>query len=108
MTFKTDLEAEIDDVFLNSAEFAETAIFRPQIGPPFDILVIFEDAYEGVDTESGQVVNTRQPKFITKSNNFAVEPVQGDIIERAGPVQFTVNQHLPAGAGISEIFAHKV
>ena len=106
MTFKTDLEAEIDDVFLNNAEFAETVNYQPLIGLPFDILVIFEDAYEGVDTESGQLINTRQPKVTTKSSNFTVEPVQGDIIERAGGVKFKVSKHLPDGAGISEILLH--
>ncbi len=106
MTFKTDLETEIDDVFLNSAEFAETVNYQPLTGSPFDIQVIFEDEYEGIDTESGQVINSDQPKITTKTSNFIVEPVQGDIIERAGGEKFKVSKHLPDGAGVSEILLH--
>ena len=107
MTFKDDLENEIDDVFLNPEEFGELVTYKPITGSPFDILVIFDDAYQGIDAESGQVINTKKPKITTKTENFTSDPVQGDVIERADATEYKVSQHIPDGAGISEILLHE-
>lgn len=113
MTFKDDLENEIIENHLNIDEFGETVTYKPLDGPIFDIKVIFDDSYEGVDTESGNVINTKQPKVTARSADFETEPAQGDIIERLNEPpgtakEYKVAQHLPDGAGISEILLHEV
>ena len=105
-TFKDAIDAEIITNHLNIDEFGETVTYKPIVGSIFDIKVIFDDAYEGVDTESGQVINTRQPKIIARTSDFSTEPAQGDIVNRDG-TEYKVRKHLPDGAGISEILLHE-
>lgn len=106
MGFKEDIEAEIVSTHLNPDEFGDTVTYKPLIGSIFEIKVIFDEAYQGIDSESGNTVNSTQPKVIARTSDFTTEPKQGDIIER-NSVEYKVSQHIPDGAGISEILLHK-
>lgn len=109
MTFKDDLAADIIGNHLNVEEFGETVQYIPAADYPiFDIQVIFDESYEGIDAESGQIVNSRQPKITARQIDFENEPAQGDIIERDGGAQYKVSKYLPDGTGIAEILLHKV
>lgn len=112
MSFKESLQNDILKTHLNVNEFGETVEYQPVSDPFFDLQIIWDDAYQAMDTETGNIVNSKQPKITCRTKDLidnltAKEPDQNDIIVKDS-INYRVHQHIPDGGGISEIILNKV
>ena len=90
---------------------SEPCLFWPDGGSPFEIRVIFSEAFEQVSLEDGVPTSTVRPVMAVHLADFPQPPLQGDgcVITRNGsPAAFTVVDIQPDGEGDANLVLHKV
>lgn len=90
-----------DDRLIMLADFGVAASFVPAGGGAKAITVIFDNAYEAVDTGGGVSFAVRQPHVTARTADVA-GATEGDALTIDG-VTYTIRVVMPDGTGITEM-----
>ena len=123
MTFKTDMDADLDNVFINPDEFAVKCIYKPTGGSPanFNINGIFDREYEAVEVDAETPVTSTHPAIRVKENDLIIplarDPIDGDKIQVNDPEgdivgtkngEYSVIDFQPDGVGTTILLLHEI
>jgi hypothetical protein len=106
---QSQFETDIEDVFLNDDDFAESVkIHYNREGTEDELTAIFDNEYFQADVDSNFEVQMRQPMLIIQTRKLRRKLVRGDWMEVRG-VTYSVVTSEPDGTGVSVVtLQHKV
>lgn len=108
MSFKDQLNTDINSVFINENEFAEEIIIKPaNSDPDYVYSGIFDSAYELVNIDTEADISSINPVVQVKENDLPQQIVQEDIISIRG-VDYIVTDTQSDGVGIMLIILNLV
>jgi len=90
-----------DDRLVMLADFGEAATFTPAGGSSSAITVIFDNAYEAVDTGGGVSFAVRQPRVTARTADLPGVS-EGDTLTIGGTA-YVIRIVMPDGTGITEL-----
>jgi len=109
--FQSELNTDINEVFLNPLEFATTAIYTDADNNSFPINGIYDDPYQEVIPETEIGIQSQGPRFKVNLCDL-VNPVRpGDKIKICvcnKSQRFTIIKSEPDGVGLTDLILHRV
>jgi hypothetical protein len=90
-----------DDRLIMLADFGVAATYTPSGGSASSITVIFDNAYEAVDTGGGVSFAVRQPRVTARTADVP-NASEGDTLAVEG-VTYVIRIVMPDGTGITEL-----
>lgn len=106
MSLRDELQSDLNGLIFDTDDFAEEVEYRPAIGDPYDIVVLWEDSYEAVDPDTQVAVQSTGPRARTPQHMLESEPGPGDVLVRDG-VSYSVAQAQPQYSGVIDLYLHK-
>lgn len=97
--YRGQLRADLGDVFYNTEEFAETVTWVYADGTTQQIVCIFDEEHQAMDTDTGAPFIASEPQIHVPTHKYTSTPGKGDkVIVRNR--RFNVKEILPDGTGV--------
>ena len=106
--FKSDLDADLSDVFMNKDEFAEEVTYTPKAAPgsPYTINGIFDNEFESVDPDTNAPIISTQPNLRIKEADLQAPAAPGDLVTIRS-IEYKVIEPETDGVGTTVLLLHK-
>jgi hypothetical protein len=101
-TFKDGLLDDLDNVFHNTAEFAEEVVYFYRSGESHTLAAVFDEEHSQMDLDTGAPVIASEPTFHCPTRQFTKEPGKGDSV-RIRNREFQVISVEPDGTGVTVV-----
>lgn len=109
--FADDLEADINDVFLNIEEFATKGYYTDVEDNMYEIPGIYDDPYEESLPETTIGIQSRGPRFKVQESDLITGVRKGDKINicvRGDNKSFEIVEKQPDGVGLVDLILHEL
>lgn len=100
--FISQLYDDLDNVFYNTGEFAETITYRFRSGESQQIAAIFDEEHSSIDIATEAPVIISEPLFHAHADKFLFRPDRGDSVVIRNR-EFNVKEAHPDGTGLMVI-----
>ena len=107
-TFKDGLSEDLDNVFFNNLEFAESVLYSNGSDPDFNVNAIFDNEHEEVDPDTGLVVTDTNPQIRVKEKDFLTIPLKLKDNVTVRGVQYYIVDKQPDGVGTILLLLNEV
>lgn len=98
-TFFSTLETDLENVFLNTVEFAEPVSYTHKTGEALTYNAIFDYPHTSVKLDPEANVSDINTQIRIQESKLKRRPVPGDIVKARGVV-YTVEDYRPDGKGL--------
>lgn len=106
MSMRDQLVTDLREVVFNTDDFGHSVTYKPATGSQYSMTGMFDDSFAEVDPNSGAVVTSTNPKFLTAQAFIVSGPKKGDQLIFAG-VTYNVVQPRPRGLHLVDLILHK-
>jgi hypothetical protein len=99
--------SDLTDTILKhtSETFGERVVYWPAEEPSFEIMAVFDAAFQMVDA-GGAMVQSTQPRLGVRLSQFSQDPREGDRVEVRGTI-YDVVEFQPDGQGGASLMLHR-
>jgi hypothetical protein len=106
VTFKDDMAADLQNVFFNEGEFAESAAYHPPSGPSIPVSIIFDSIYTENEFQEA-VVQGREISCQVRESQLPADYDKPKRRLNARGVMFTILSAQPNGVGVVTLVLQK-
>jgi len=105
--FEIQMEADLENVFFNIAEFAVTGTYLRSGGTSYPLKGLFNNPYQESIPGTDYGVQSQDYTFKVQDSDIVGSVGRGDVINICGMV-YQVKRYEPDGVGVTVLILHKV
>ena len=106
-SFHSMLEDDLEAVFFNNSEFAETALYTHKTGEIENYSVIFNDPFAGINLDPQAQVSSRNVVIKIQEKKIKRYPTSGDTLLFRG-IKYKIDDFRPDGVGVIELYLDRI